>query len=518
MLYSFPASVTSMAVHPLSPFYAAFALGDGSVRLVDRRMTQDFIGKIDVSDLSERSTLRQYKPYVVGTQPCKITSVQFNSVGSELLVSYSEDYVYLFNSRLFHVGSRSDDRGMTADSSAFISKPVYLSQLERYSPGQRRRQNSSVKRKSPANYGRSPPTSSKPALKGESVPPAKKLRLRGDWSDTGPEARPENDSEGGESRDQGILMNRMSRMLAQWIDMSLSPDSTNESGDREEVPGRYRHMRRRMAPPTSATDGASPTTTSSATSSNNSFQLFDSDNEEEKEERRSEDKGERCEPTEHPLTLDSKEDTSLLALDSPNGTACATKSEGVATVDLSTLSERLHGTTEAARDSSDHKASLIQSQHVSALESYTTVESDNHIPDVEANLTLSDDRSTDSTEIVGSSRTLSEAATNEVSQGRDCELSSRDPVNSTASNTALTIENRTKNSSPNCAPAVVVEGETDSDDCDVDGSCDESHDNQKGSHSEELVFDRYFMRYKGHRNSRTMVCLGNFLYTYNFVY
>ena len=73
-----------MAVHPLSPFYVAFALGDGSVRLVDRRMTQDLIGKIDLPDLAERGTVKQYKPYSIGTQPCKITSVQFNSVGSEL--------------------------------------------------------------------------------------------------------------------------------------------------------------------------------------------------------------------------------------------------------------------------------------------------------------------------------------------------------------------------------------------------------------------------------------------------
>ena len=85
-------------------------------------------------------------------------------------------------------------------------------------------------------------------------------------------------------------MNRMLRMFAQWIDMSLSPSSTNESSssDRGDVPGRYRHRRRRRMvplPPTTHHDGASPSTSSSATSSNDSFQLFDSDsNETEVEE------------------------------------------------------------------------------------------------------------------------------------------------------------------------------------------------------------------------------------------
>ena len=48
------------------------------------------------------------------------------------------------------------------------------------------------------------------APKSDSVPPAKKLHLRGDWSDTGPKARPEVDSKGGggRGRERGHLMNR----------------------------------------------------------------------------------------------------------------------------------------------------------------------------------------------------------------------------------------------------------------------------------------------------------------------
>ena len=136
-------------------------------------------------------------------------------------------------------------------------------------------------------------------------------------------------------------MNRMSRMFAQWIDMSLSPSSTNEtsSSDHEDVPGRCRHCKSRRMPPTPLThlDGASPST-SSVTSSNDSFQLFDSDSNETDMEESEEEKGEGGSRV-HSATLDSKEDIFPLAMESPNGSTM--KYEGVATMDMSTVSERV---------------------------------------------------------------------------------------------------------------------------------------------------------------------------------
>ena len=524
----------------------AFALGDGSVRLVDRRMTQDFIGKIDTSVLGDRDTVGRYKPYCIGTQPHKITSVQFNSVGSELLVSYSEDYVYLFNSHLFHVGSLRD-RGSTVDSSAFITRPVYLSQLECYSPDRRRKQGSSVKRKPPSNYHHSPPTSSKSTAKGGSTPPPKKLRLRGDWSDTGPEARPESDTDGGR-REGGHLMNRMSRMFARWIDMSLNPGSDNETSDREEVPGRYR--RRRVPPPT--TDrGASPTALSSS-SSDNSFQLFDSDSEEtveeeKKEEKEKEGEGEReeelargeerakardvhvSELREHPVALDSIDDNLTNALDTSNGSVCATKSEGVATMDLATSCDSSRSSVQAAaaNDSVDDRGSV---KHENSNEQSFAIEESNDVMcDTESKLIASDtgeakrhDRNTADTSRTNctppASLELCESLDKEDNE-RTCAFDSQieptsinkegehvishDQIDSVASNVEVTIENRTKKPFTVDSPAVVIEGETDSDDCDGGGSCDsymiESRDN------EVQLTSRYFMRYRGHRNSRTMV-------------
>ena len=481
------------------------------MRLLDRRMTTDLIGKIDLPDLADRSTVKHYKPYSIGTQPHKITSTQFNSVGSELLVSYSEDYVYLFNNRLFHIGPVSHDP-TTRNSSAFLSKPIYLSQIESYSPSHRRKKSSFVKRKPPSNYDNSPPTSlSKPAPTTDSVPPAKKLRLRGDWSDTGPEARPDVDSEGGGGRERGHLMNRMSRMFAQWIDMSLSPGSNNESSpDREDVPGRYRHRRsRRVPPPPASRDGAS-LSTSSATSSNDSFQLFDSDsNEIEVEEEGERGEGES---RDHLATLDSNEDLFPLVVESPNGST--TKSEGIATMDVSTVSERPRTPTQATGDLKDDEISLSLSsiEHQTAGEKSDDKADTSSVVDSEPRFTSSDgegEKASDSKKSKHSFRThkLNDTSSPTHEDGGAQSTSRED---STASSmAAVMIENRTKNSSPDSAPAVVVEGETDSDDTyEEGGSYDESHDCLKGSHDDNddgLLYSQYFMRYKGHRNSRTMV-------------
>ena len=517
VLYSFPASATSMAVHPLSPCYIAFALGDGSVRLLDRRMTKNHVGNIDLPNLADKAMVKQYKPHTIGTQPHKITSVQFNTVGSELLVSYSEDYVYLFSNRLFHAFRDT----AVMDSSAFLSRPVYLSQLERYSPSHRRNRSSFVKRKPLSNHGDSPPPtppSSKPAPKVDSVPPAKKLRLRGDWSDTGPEARPEVDSEGGEGggeegggggREGGRLMNRMSRMFAQWIDMSLNPDpSSSSSSNHGAVPSRYRHRRSRRVPPPTHRDGASPSASSATSSSNDSFQLFDSDsNEAEVEEgegERGEERGE-SESREHPATLDSKEDDIFpVVVESPNG--AAVKSEGVVTMDASTVSERSTPPSPDLAEVGEKKVLLSPIELQNSDTRSDTERETSSVVDTEATFTLSDgerEKSSDSRDSKNDFRT--QDATSSPMHESEGEQNSQ-VEGSVASNVTVTIESRTKNSSPDSAPAVVVEGQTDSDDtCEEDGSCDESHDSQKRSHDDGLLCSQYFMRYKGHRNSRTMV-------------
>ena len=98
--------------------------------------------------------------------------VSFSPDGSELLVSYCADYVYLFALR-----GTKQPRCYRDDGSE-----------NGYSNGSHR-----------------------------NVPPLKRLRLRGDWSDTGPNARPESEHPSPESS----LMQRMSDMFARWLEESF---------------------------------------------------------------------------------------------------------------------------------------------------------------------------------------------------------------------------------------------------------------------------------------------------------
>lgn len=98
----------------------------------------------------------------------------FSPDGTELLVSYCADYVYLFTLR----GTKQPRSFQDIDSE------------NGYSNGSNGHRN---------------------------VPPLKRLRLRGDWSDTGPNARPESEHPSPESS----LMQRMSDMFARWLEESF---------------------------------------------------------------------------------------------------------------------------------------------------------------------------------------------------------------------------------------------------------------------------------------------------------
>ena len=89
----------------------------------------------------------------------------------------------------------------------------------------------------PANAATSAPSSSlwgAEETRGRVAPAHKRIRLRGDWSDTGPEARPEDQEseEPAQEGGRGNLMNRMSRLFERWMDMALDSVSGDE-GERE---------------------------------------------------------------------------------------------------------------------------------------------------------------------------------------------------------------------------------------------------------------------------------------------
>lgn len=70
----------------------------------------------------------------------------------------------------------------------------------------------------------------------EELPPVKRLRLRGDWSDTGPQARPDADEE---DAFESNLMQRMSELFSRWVEGAMSSalrSASASSEDEVEVP------------------------------------------------------------------------------------------------------------------------------------------------------------------------------------------------------------------------------------------------------------------------------------------
>ena len=94
----------------------------------------------------------------LGEKQRRITSVSFRPDGQEVLASYSSDYIYIFDPK-----ETNTEHGKKLK----VGRPA--------------------KKKSSRNRNKSPQ-------------PMKKLRLRGDWSDTGPNSRPETESRDIEER------------------------------------------------------------------------------------------------------------------------------------------------------------------------------------------------------------------------------------------------------------------------------------------------------------------------------
>ncbi|XP_056280695.1 DDB1- and CUL4-associated factor 6 isoform X5 [Pseudoliparis swirei] len=168
-------AATSISISPLVPYYLAVGCSDSSVRIYDRRMlgtrtTGNYMGR-GMTGMCVR-----FVPAHLSNKSCRVTSLCYSEDGKEVLVSYSSDYIYLFDPK--------DDQAR-----------------ELKGPSEERREELRQ-------------------------PPVKRLRLRGDWSDTGPRARPESERErDGEQSPNVSLMQRMSDMLSRWFEEASEAQS-----------------------------------------------------------------------------------------------------------------------------------------------------------------------------------------------------------------------------------------------------------------------------------------------------
>ena len=204
------------------PYYLAMGVSDGTVRVVDRRM---------MSPRQPRSIV-QYKPPSLN-HLSRLTAVQFDSSGSEILASYSEEHIYLFNfqdpftSPLVHC--RSKRRQMEACFSGCHSR-------RRRVAGTRKGVNCSASAVpkapvSPVADSVHPDGREKGSGSSRGMPQMKRLRLRGDWSDTGPDANPDDVR----SSTVNGVMQHMSAILASWMEGTLASQE-EDSDENSPVP------------------------------------------------------------------------------------------------------------------------------------------------------------------------------------------------------------------------------------------------------------------------------------------
>ncbi|XP_040005020.1 DDB1- and CUL4-associated factor 6 isoform X3 [Xiphias gladius] len=208
-------AATSISISPLVPYYLAVGCSDSSVRIYDRRM----LGTRATGNYMGRGTTGmcvRFVPAHLSNKSCRVTSLCYSEDGQEVLVSYSSDYIYLFDPK--------DDQAR-----------------ELKGPSEERREELRQ-------------------------PPVKRLRLRGDWSDTGPRARPESERErDGEQSPNVSLMQRMSDMLSRWFEEASEAQSSR--GTRPQTRPRGSSSTVTAPPPSSSSSVESSAPSSSPLSS-----------------------------------------------------------------------------------------------------------------------------------------------------------------------------------------------------------------------------------------------------------
>ncbi|XP_016057852.1 PREDICTED: DDB1- and CUL4-associated factor 6 isoform X3 [Miniopterus natalensis] len=181
-------AATSVAICPPIPYYLAVGCSDSSVRIYDRRM----LGTRATGNYAGRGTagmVARFLPSHLNNKSCRVTSLCYSEDGQEILVSYSSDYIYLFDPK--------DDTARELRTPSAEERREELRQ-----------------------------------------PPVKRLRLRGDWSDTGPRARPESERErDGEQSPNVSLMQRMSDMLSRWFEEASEVAQSNRGRGRSRPTG-----------------------------------------------------------------------------------------------------------------------------------------------------------------------------------------------------------------------------------------------------------------------------------------
>ncbi|XP_041462666.1 DDB1- and CUL4-associated factor 6-like [Lytechinus variegatus] len=177
-------AVTGICVNPILPYQLAVGCSDSSIRIFDRRMLGTKLSGNHVGRGMQGILCRFCPPHLQNkyTRP---TSLSYSANGQDMLVSYSSDYIYLFGTNARYKDHHEATCG--AEDAGIDVLEADEDDNDELAAGN----------------------------------PVKRLRLRGDWSDTGPRARPRSEQPEGE-RPRSTMVQRMSEMLSRWLEESSS--------------------------------------------------------------------------------------------------------------------------------------------------------------------------------------------------------------------------------------------------------------------------------------------------------
>ncbi|XP_052244031.1 DDB1- and CUL4-associated factor 6-like isoform X1 [Dreissena polymorpha] len=217
VLISCRSAVTAIVANPVMPWQLAVGCSDSNVRVYDRRMlgtraTGNYCGK-GITGLQ-----CVFTPPSLEKESHRVTSLSYSNDGQEVLVSYSSEFLYIFSpqdvAQTKCLKKELPEEKVVAKHSADCDDPK---------PG-------------PSSTPDEGAAGSDPCPQH---PPVKRLRLRGDWSDTGPGARPirvRSEASEMEATASGIdtghvasaepesrssVMNRMSDLLTRWLHTNM---------------------------------------------------------------------------------------------------------------------------------------------------------------------------------------------------------------------------------------------------------------------------------------------------------
>ncbi|XP_030764489.1 DDB1- and CUL4-associated factor 6-like [Sitophilus oryzae] len=195
ILISCQRAITALAISPTASYQLAVACADSTVRVYDRR----FLSVSPGEHLLAQPFCTFVAPKFGEERHYRITSLNYDSDGRDMLVSYSSDYLYLFN---VQERTSTELKATGKKLSGWEKIGAFRGKRERVSP-----------------------------------PPVRRLRLRGDWSDTGPDARPERETSTtvgiGQARPQlqATLMQRMTDVLSRMLNDPMTRAALSAGGE-----------------------------------------------------------------------------------------------------------------------------------------------------------------------------------------------------------------------------------------------------------------------------------------------